>query len=121
MDSQLKLLNDKIDTIDQKEDELKHENERQRNRAELLENKMVYQEGQSKRESLILYGLPEKTDETWDMCEGDVRSMLTDKMGLDDARDDNVISIERAHRLGQRRQHQGQPRPLVVKFSRYKH
>ena len=29
--------------------------------------------------------------------------------------------IERAHRLGRRRQQQDQPRPVVVKFSRYKH
>ena len=42
-------------------------------------------------------------------------------MGLDDAKDDNVISIERAHRLGRRRQQQGQPRPVVAKFLRYKH
>ena len=100
LDSQLKLLNDKIDTIDQKQDELKQENERLRNRVESLENKMAYQEGQSKREDLIFYGLPEKTDETWDTCERDVRSLLTDKMGLDDAEDDSVILIERAHRLG---------------------
>ena len=73
MDSQLKLLSDKIDTIDQKQDELKQENERLRNRVESLENKMAYQEGQSKRENLIFYGLPEKTDETWDTCERDVR------------------------------------------------
>ena len=117
MDGQLKLLNDKA----QKQNELKQENERLRNRIESLENKMAYQEGQSKRENLILYGLPEKTDETWDMCKRDMRSLLTDKMGLDHAEDDNVISIERAHRLGRRRQQQGRPRPVVVKFSRYKH
>ena len=50
-----------------------------------------------------------------------MRSLLKDKMGLDDAEDDNVILIERAHRLGRRRQQQGQPRPVVVKFLRYKH
>ena len=121
LDSQLRLLNDKIDTIDQKQDELKQENELLRNRVESLENKMAYQEGQSKRENLIFYGLPEKTDETWDICERDVRSLLTDKMGLDHAEDDNVISIERDHRLGRRRQQQDQPRPVVMKFSRYKH
>ena len=42
-------------------------------------------------------------------------------MGLDHAGDDNVISIERAHWLGRRRQQQDQPRPVAVKFSRYKH
>ena len=82
---------------------------------------MAYQEEQSKKENLIFYGLPEKTDDTRDMCERDVRSLLTDKMGLDHAEDDNVISIERVHRLGRRRQQQDQPRPVVVKFSRYKH
>ena len=56
------------------------------------------------------------------MCERDARSLLTDKMGLDHAEDDNVISIERAHRMGRRRRQQCQPRPVVVvKFSRYKH
>ena len=50
-----------------------------------------------------------------------VREMLTDKMGLDGVEDDNVISIERAHRLGRRRQQQDQPKPLVVKVSRYKY
>ena len=78
LDSQLKLLNGKIDTIDQKQDELKQDNERLRNRVESLENKMAYQEGQLKRENLIFYGLPEKTDETLNMCERDVRSLLTD-------------------------------------------
>ena len=100
LDSQLKLLNDKIDTIDQKQDELEQENERLRNRVESLENKMAYQEGQSKRENLIFYGLPEKTDETWGMCERDMKSLLTDKMGLDHAEADNVTTIERAPRLG---------------------
>ena len=55
------------------------------------------------------------------MCERDVRLLLTDKMRLDDAEVDYIISIERAHRLGRRRQQQGQPRPVVVNFSRYKH
>ena len=55
------------------------------------------------------------------MCERDVRLLLTDKMRLDGAEDDNVISIQRAHRLGRRRQQQDQPRPMAVKFSRYKH
>ena len=50
----------------------------------------------------MFYGLPEKTDETWHICEGDVRSLLTDKMGLNSAEDDNVISIEQAHCLGRR-------------------
>ena len=48
-----------------------------------------------------------------------MRPMLTDKMGLDGAEDDNFISIERAHRLSRRRQQLDQPMPVVVKFSRY--
>ena len=54
------------------------------------------------------------------MCERDERSLLTDKMVLDGAEDDNVLSTEQAQRLGRRRQ-QDQPRTVVVKFSRYKH
>ena len=68
----------------------------------------------------MFYGLPEKADETWHICERDVRSLLTDKMGLNSAEDDNVISIEQAHCLG-RRQQLDQPKPVVVKFSPYKH
>ena len=117
MDSQLKLLNDKIDTIDQKQCELKQENELLRNRVESLKTRRRIRKD-SRRGKTIYFMDYLKRQIKDGTC---VREMLTDKMGLDGVEDDNVISIERAHRLGRRRQQQDQPKPLVVKVSRYKY
>ena len=57
-------------------------------------------EGQSKRNNLVFHGIPEQKYETWDDYEATVRKILEEKMGMEEARSDTDIAIERAHRIG---------------------
>ena len=70
-------------------------------------------ESRSRRSNIIVHGLhPEKEDETWDDCEKLIRTMISDKLGLDG----RGIQIERSHRL----RSGNRPGPVIVKFAFYK-
>ncbi len=71
--------------------DLKKENESLVRKLDALEN-------QSRRNNLIVYGLPEDEKENWDQSEEKVKAFMKEKLQIDDD-----IAIERAHRLGKRR------------------
>ena len=83
-----------------------------------LTSKVSYLEGQTKRDNLVLFGIPEQQEETWDDCENEVRKVLDENLKLQGALSDNEVGIERAHRIGKKQQ--CKTRPIVVKFGRYK-
>ena len=83
-----------------------------------LTSKVSYLEGQSIRDNLVLFGIPEQQEEAWDGCEDEVRKVLDENLKLQGALSDTEVGIERAHRIGKKQQ--GKTRPIVVKFSRYK-
>ena len=96
--------------------DLKDENDQLRKKINKLED-------QSRRKNLIFYDLEEDDKEDWATSEKKVRNVIKDSLKLNE----ETIEIERAHRLGrkieQNERAAGQnrrPRPVIVKFSRFK-
>lgn len=80
-----------------------------------LHEKLDYIEGQSRRNNVIIDGIKESEGEKWSDSEDKVRKLLKEKLKLDPLK----IEIERAHRTG-RIPSSTRPRPIVVKFLRFK-
>jgi len=76
-------------------------------------NKVDYIENQSRRNNLIFDGIKDDKKETWEQSEVKVKEVLKTKLRLNT----DAIEIERAHRNGRPGD---RPRPIVVKFSRFK-
>ena len=89
-----------------------------------LKNDFNRLEDQSRRDNLVFHGIPESSkNESWETNEKLVKDFMSDKMGLNtDERTDEGIQIERAHRINRpnRSGNTSVPRPIIVKFSRYK-
>lgn len=80
-----------------------------------MDEKIAQQEDQSRRNNLIFYGIPEGSEnDSWKKVENDVRHFLKDTMHINNADDPDKLIIERAHRLGMKRQ--GQTRPTIARF-----
>ncbi|CAH1241749.1 Hypp6412 [Branchiostoma lanceolatum] len=78
-------------------------------------NKADYLENQSRRNNILIDGVPDNKQENWTQCEQKVREILKDKLKLGPLK----IEIERSHRNG-KFQEDGRPRPIVAKLLRYK-
>ena len=77
-----------------------------------LQRELVDMKSRSMRSNLVFYNLPEKEkDDPFAV----LRELLEKTMAIDKS---NQIEIERAHRLGGKRD-DGKPRPIVAKFLRY--
>nr|KAG5686017.1 hypothetical protein BaRGS_010558 [Batillaria attramentaria] len=76
-------------------------------KVEKLEEKLDDLEGRSRRNNLIFHGIPhpQGSAETWSDCEEAVKSVLKEKLGIEED-----VEIERAHRLrgGQ------SPQPIIA-------
>ncbi|KAI8499875.1 hypothetical protein Bbelb_221920 [Branchiostoma belcheri] len=79
------------------------------------DTKVDYLENQSRRNNILIDGVADTKDETWEQCEQKVRELVKEKLKLDPKQ----IEIERAHRNG-RFNDGGRPRPIVAKLLRYK-
>ena len=115
---QFKNMETKINDLESELNTLYQENEKLSKKCQQLED-------QSRRDNLIFYGIEEGVGkETWNDCERKVRKVLKEKVGIEDAENDLVISIERAHRLSSKkvssRDRPSQARPVIVKFSSWK-
>lgn len=74
-------------------------------------------ENQSRRNNVIIDGLSqENAFESWSDSEKKIREFMSTMLKIDS----KSIEIERAHRIGNLKQNAGRPRPIVVKFLRYK-
>lgn len=78
-------------------------------------DKMEYTEAQSRRNNLVFDGIIETPGETWADTEEKVKNILVDKLKLQ-----LDIEVERAHRTGKSMAANTRPRPIVVKFLRFK-
>nr|XP_033465134.1 uncharacterized protein LOC117245763 [Epinephelus lanceolatus] len=76
-------------------------------------DKMEYLEGQSRRNNLVFDEIKDSQGDTWAETEEKVKKVLAEKLQMN-----QVIKMERAHRTG--KPGGGRPRPIVVKFLRYK-
>ena len=74
-------------------------------------------ESHSRRNNLIFYNIPEEVKESTDKTENLVYTFLEEKLNMDEE-EASDISIERAHRLGKRKE--DKQRPIIVKFSFHK-
>jgi hypothetical protein len=79
-----------------------------------LDGKTDYLEGQSKRNNIIIDGIPESQRESWEETENKVRRTLAEKLEMDEGR----IEVERAHRTGDPTTAGDRHRPIVVRFLR---
>ena len=99
-----KLKNDKQQHGDEI-DELWQENEYLRERLRDMEDR-------SRRDNLRIDGLKEVENETWEQTEQILKSMIQEKLEIEDA------NIERAHRVGNT--NSTLPRTVIAKFSIFK-
>ena len=82
--------------------EVKKELEDLRIENDSLNRRLENIESQSRRNNIILRGLPDERGETWEQCESTGRESLCADFRMDREWVDN-LSIERAHRLSGRR------------------
>lgn len=81
-------------------------------------DKVEYLDNQSRRNNIVIDGIPESPDESWSDSEKKFREILSEKMNIDQKH----IEIERAHRIG-RPLADGEgkrPRSMIVKLFRHK-
>ena len=82
-----------------------------KNSVELYGNKIEYQENQSRRNNIKVFGIPESAGETWESAETKVKDALKEKLNIE-------VDIERAHRVERRKsgginQHQAGAKPRL--------
>lgn len=126
VDVEIKELKDSFTFVNDTTDELKEEQKKQNASIKSLEEsiariearntdlhrELVDMKSRSMRSNLVFYNLPEQEKEDPFAV---LRELLGTKMGIDES---NEIEIERAHRLGGKRE-DGKPRPIVAKFLRF--
>ena len=97
-----------------KNDKQQHGNEidQLRQENEYLREKLRDIEDRSRRDNLRIDGLQEVENETWEQTEKILKSMIQEKLEIED------VNIERAHRVGNTSN--TSPRTVVAKFSSFK-
>lgn len=81
-------------------------------KVHILEDRCNYQEDYSRRNNVRISGVGERSGgETWEQTASAVTFLCADKLQLPG------LVLERAHRVGQRRD--AGPRPIVARFTRY--
>lgn len=86
-------------------------------KCEVLSNTMMDKladlEDRSRRNNIIVYGIPEATGETWEKSEQLVREVITDLGEVE-----SEIELDRTHRMGKKGG--PTPRPIIARFLRWK-
>lgn len=78
-----------------------------------ITKKLDYLENQSRRNNIVIHGIPETPSESWADTEEKTQDLLRSKFGFTEE-----PLIERAHRIGAKKA--SQQRPVVVKFNSFK-
>ena len=118
-------LQGKANNIDEKVSKTKQALQQQDTDIEAINDEVEYLENQSRRNNIKIVGVIEEADElNWDDTEAVVRNCVKDKLGMEDE-----LLIERAHRVGKKRDDVGstrpdgskvKPRSIVVKLQSWK-
>ena len=104
--------NKRISDLEQKNDRLTAELESMKNRVQNHLIKIDDLEARSRRNNLVIHGLPRKTPkESWEDCEKLIVDMLEEKVGVTQA------PIDRAHRLGGPTKSNA---PIILRLSNFK-
>ena len=77
-----------------------------------LQKKMDRQEQYSRRNCILIHGLKEENNEITD---DRVLELFKDEL----TEDVLLVDLDRAHRIGQKRDSNNKLRPVIVKFARY--
>ncbi|XP_070546468.1 uncharacterized protein [Ptychodera flava] len=107
------LMKEKLDAESEKLTELVSENKYLRDQLHKLEREREFQKSHLLRDNLIIRGLEQDKDETWDETALKVRNIITEKLNLDGS----GIHFEMVHRVTSSRQ---MPQLVVAKFSFHK-
>ena len=98
---QLDDINKKLDDFQSQmnnmrfmQNNLEKENTEMKKTISQLTSKVSYLEGQTNRDNLVFFGIPEQQEETWDDCEDEVRKVLDENLKLQGALSDNEVGIE---------------------------
>ncbi|KAK7882534.1 hypothetical protein WMY93_011296 [Mugilogobius chulae] len=108
MEKEQGLLKEQVVGLSLVTTSLKNENEKLK--AAVLELRC-----RSMRDNLLIMGIDETKGETYSAAETLVRTFLREQLGFTEEAS-KKIQMERAHRLGQRKE-PGKPRPMIVKFT----
>lgn len=84
-----------MDALDQICAEMKDSSTELQNKVDDLEAKVEYLETQTRRNSLLFFGIPRVFGESWDSCEAKVREIIRHDMRIRE-----TVLIERAQRVG---------------------
>eukprot|EP00745_Piridium_sociabile_P029148 TRINITY_DN47464_c1_g1_i4.p1 TRINITY_DN47464_c1_g1~~TRINITY_DN47464_c1_g1_i4.p1 ORF type:complete len:325 (-),score=61.62 TRINITY_DN47464_c1_g1_i4:364-1338(-) len=87
-------MRDTIDSLKSENGSLKNDNSVLKTKVDDLEKKVDDLESRSKRNNLIIHGIPKHEKETWQDCEELVGEMITDKLEMSDS-----VQFDRVHRL----------------------
>ena len=68
---------------------LEKENTEMKKTISQLTSKVSYLEGQSKRDNLVFFGIPEQQEQIWDDCKDEVRKVLDENLKLQRALKEN--------------------------------
>ena len=82
-------------------------------------NKSIDLEDRSRRSNLIFYNFPEARDGETENCEQLIHNIISSRKIFNP--DEEEIWIDRAHRLGPRKPDNDRPRPIIAKFTYFKH
>lgn len=108
----LKGLQDRIDSLEKTNVELRTENRTLSTKVETLEKQIEQAEQYSRRNCLRVSGLKEEASEDTDALVMRLASTVGSEIQISD--------IDRSHRVGNPRQQRDRPRDIIVKFSTYR-
>lgn len=106
----------RLSTVEDEQVDLKAVAESLQRGTKLLEKKMIDLEMRSRLNNLRLVGIPENSEGS-DMC-GFLENWLPDALDLNPLR--SPLVLERAHRVGPRRDPDAPPRAVIMRFLNYK-
>ena len=86
---------------------------------EFLHNKTSDLEDRSRRNNVVFYNIPEASPEsnTTEDCESKIQCLLRSRDFFEEG---YIVEMDRAHRLGRKRENEQRPRPIIVRFTFYK-
>eukprot|EP00745_Piridium_sociabile_P036491 TRINITY_DN65635_c0_g1_i5.p1 TRINITY_DN65635_c0_g1~~TRINITY_DN65635_c0_g1_i5.p1 ORF type:complete len:347 (+),score=67.10 TRINITY_DN65635_c0_g1_i5:180-1220(+) len=109
--TELKGLKEDVTDLRNKNRELQKTNSDLCAKMDDYENRLDDLEGRSKRNNLIIYGLPRRDGETSADCEGQLQDLITDKLEMADN-----VEFDRVHRLNSK-----PDSPIIARCVFYKH
>ncbi len=110
LQSAVRRNNEQLDSIGNEQNSMS-------SRLRKLEEEVERQERYSRRSNVLLYGMKEEAGESFDRCTARVIKTLRRHFPQ---KDWNETDVERAHRLGPLSRKSDRPRPVIIKFQRWR-